>query len=66
MPDGNGPHPQVLTDLCERQLQAWPHGERLLVESLASDVTPPLQENERLELIFADELLMNCPPARQA
>ncbi len=57
MPDCNGLRPWALADLREQQLQAWQRGERLRVGSLASAITPPLPENELLELILAEVTL---------
>ena len=41
----------------DRQWSAWQRGERLLVEALIADVTPPLTDDELLELIYAEVTL---------
>ena len=48
---------QRMDDFRDRQCSAWQRGERLLVEALIADVTPPLTDSELLELIYAEVTL---------
>jgi serine/threonine protein kinase len=57
MTDLNSRVSETLDNLRERQRQAWQRGEQLLVETLASAVSTPLQNDELQELVVAEVTL---------
>jgi serine/threonine protein kinase len=57
MSDSSRPPSEILDSLRARQREAWLRGEPLLVEALISEVKPPLQRQELIELIAAEAVL---------